>query len=325
MRLGTAVMPVDDNGEYDVDLVYRRELKKASTTQEALKEQLGEQLHAYVESLQAGGASIPSLESGRRCWTLEYPNAFHMDVLPAIPDEDASASDAILIPDRDLRDWQHSNPKGYATWFEEREAGILAARLREMARAAQVDVESIPRERAKTPLRQTVRLLKRHRDLWCQENHEHKPTSIIITTLAASAYSNEATTASALRGAVARLEEAIEKRQGIYWIANPANPDENFADKWRTEPSKAERFFEWVSALQIDVEEATSCTGIHRIVEKLSSAFGSAVAERAAKVLGDKRYEEREAGKLRMQTGSGQIGGAGEVRVRQHTNYGEDR
>jgi len=323
MRLGTIVMPVDETSGCDVDLVYLRELKKSSTTQERLKAQLGEQLRGYVESLKGSRETIPSLEDGRRCWTLEYPGAFHMDVLPAIPDEDGPASDAILIPDRDLRDWQHSNPKGYAAWFEEREAKVLASRLEEVAKAAEVEVERIPRERAKTPLRQTVRLLKRHRDLWCQGNHEHKPTSIIITTLAALAYSSEATTASALQAVVGHMEERIERRNGVYWIANPANPDENFADKWRSEPSRGSRFFEWLSALQADVHEATSRTGIHRIVETLSTAFGTAVSDGAARAFGNRYYETRTAGDLRMQAGSGRVGKSGQVRVPPHTNYGE--
>ena len=61
MRLGTVVMPVDGTSEFDVDLVYRRELRKASTTQETLYAQLGEQLHAYLKSLEAGEEPIPSL------------------------------------------------------------------------------------------------------------------------------------------------------------------------------------------------------------------------------------------------------------------------
>ena len=139
------------------------------------------------------------------------------------------------------------------------------------------------------------------------------------------AYSSETTTASALEAVVALLEEGIEMRNGIYWIENPANPDENFADKWRNEPRKVERFFDWLRALQTDVQEAASRTGIHRIVEKLSLAFGAAAAEGAARKFGDRRFEERTAGKLRMEHGSGRVGKTGQVRVPQHTNYGESR
>ena len=120
-----------------------------------------------------------------------------MDVLPAIPDDEAnvyslrSQADAILITDRELRAWQHSNPGGFADWFYEREGVILPEQRRLAAKAFNVEVESIPIERVRTPLRQTIQLLKRHRDIRFTGNPDDKPISIIITTLAAMAYSNQ--------------------------------------------------------------------------------------------------------------------------------------
>ena len=58
---------------------------------------------------------------------------------------------------------------------------------------AAVDVEEVPQWRVKTTLQRTVQALKRHRDIYFQHRVEHRPTSIIITTLAAQCYSYDRT------------------------------------------------------------------------------------------------------------------------------------
>jgi len=37
---------------------------------------------------------------------------------------------------------------------------------------------------------------------------------------------------------------------GDYYIPNPVNPGENFADRWANEPKKAQRFFDWLRAVK---------------------------------------------------------------------------
>ena len=323
-KLGTAVMPISTDSDYDVDLVYRREIGKTSTTQQNLMDQLGEQLAAFVAASHGEALETPSATPGRRCWTLEYPSQFHMDVLPAIPDDDSDSDDAILIPDRDLVEWQMSNPRGYAAWFAQCEQAVFELRLQEMAKTAQVDVEEFPQERVRTPLRQAVRLLKRHRDLWSLDRSGHKPTSIILTTLAALAYSGEGTTGAAFVRIVNALEEGIEIRHGEYWIPNPANLGENFADKWGGDPARADEFFAWTRALRADVEDATSRPGIQRVADALSPLFGVEAVRSAAIAFGKRRLAERESGRLRMRAGSGNVGSTGRVKVQEHTNYGED-
>src|SRR4051794_7169569 len=84
-RLGTAGLPVYGGGEDDIDLAGRRELGKGATTQVALKTEVGAALQSFVAS---GPEGTRRLKEGRRCWTLDYPNEpFHLDALPAIPDE----------------------------------------------------------------------------------------------------------------------------------------------------------------------------------------------------------------------------------------------
>ena len=247
-RLGTMIRPVKKDCEYDVDLVYRRELSKNSVTQEELVEQTGEQLRRYIADLRKEGGDVPDLVRRRRCWAMNFKGRFHMDVLPAIPDNEAatynirSLDTGILITDRELREWQHSNPKGYAEWFNEREQTVLQQRRLVMAKAANVEIENIPEERVKTPLRRAIQILKRHRDIRYEGNPEDKPISIIINTLAAGVYSNETDLFDALISIVRKMPKNILKLNGVWWIPNPINPRENFADKWNEEPQRAIRF-----------------------------------------------------------------------------------
>lgn len=328
LRLGTAVRPVKEENEYDVDLVYRRDIQKESTTQEELKRDLEEQLKRYLRYLADGGSEVPELVPGRRCWTLDYKGQFHMDILPALPDDEAAehnrrdAEDGIIIPDTELRCWQHSNPKGYANWFDNQQAVLLQERRDAMAKAANVDVEEIPRQRVPTPLRRAVQILKCHRDMYYQGNPKDRPISIIITTLAADAYRGESDVFEALMAITAGMRDGIKTHNDEYWVPNPINPKENFADKWREETQRAERFFEWLQQVETDFSSATKQAGLHKIADSLSPVLGVEIVGRAFKKYGSAMDKRQQDGQLRMAAKTGLLGTAGAT-VKPNTWYGE--
>src|SRR4051794_31543191 len=135
IRLGTATCPINPRDEIDVDLVCRRDLLETSITKQELKADVGLGLTRYVAT---GPDGDPHCTEGGRCWTLEYPGEpFHMDVLPALPDTEARPN-GILLTDRELREWQRSNPVDYSEWFRGRmvaeftmlrEASAIAKRM----------------------------------------------------------------------------------------------------------------------------------------------------------------------------------------------------
>lgn len=111
-------------------------------------------------------------------------------------------------------------------------------------------VDQVPTYVIRTPLQKAVQLLKRHRDVYFMDNDADSPISIIITTLAAHAYSGEIDLYDALQH-IRKMPQYIEKRDNKYWIPNPTMTDENFADKWNESPSKAEAFQKWINQAQI--------------------------------------------------------------------------
>lgn len=198
------------------------------------------------------------------------------------------ANHAIAITDKDkgsaAYSWATSNPRGYAEWFSNQNLtsyGLVEANERKMLldRHPKVfaSIEEVTPEYVRTPLQRAIQILKGHRNkrFLGHEWEEDKPISMIITTLAAQAYENEGDVCTALTNIVEKLGEyavllrpggvltedvatpyLIEKRQHGWYIPNPVEPDENFADRWNDPGShRAEAFFQWVEWAKVDIIE----------------------------------------------------------------------
>jgi len=254
-RLGTVVKPIGKD-EYDIDLVcFLSGLKKENTSQADLKQKVGDRLKenkTYREMLE-------SQEGGRRCWTLDYADEFHMDILPSIEDaelraKDIKFKDAILITDRKKIEsgdfeWSKSNPKGFADWFFQQQMEIFQNQKKALAETIKASVEDVPDYKVRTPLQRAIQVLKRHRDIYfSKKDGKHKPISIIITTLMASLYDGQDNVFNVIYDALNKLSDALLRKGERYSILNPVNPGENFADKWNEDSSLPKAFFEWIQA-----------------------------------------------------------------------------
>jgi len=246
-------------------------------------------------------------ESHRRCVRLVYSDGsqFHLDATPATPDINRSrfllethgidnewAHLSVKITDEKSpnyksidANWPHSNPRGYAKWFRSR-MGILFQQRREGMRLEErkASIEDIPEYRVRTPLQMAVQILKRHRDITYSGEPENKPISIIITTLSALAYNQEISVTDALYGILSRMLTFITERNGVTWVANPTDPLENFADKWKAEPDKKAAFIEWVESAKSDFIKLASLNDPDLIYQKASSMFGAKLADAAITV-----------------------------------------
>jgi hypothetical protein len=237
-RLGTVVHPIADY-DYDIDLVCLLGRTKEQTSQKDLKKMIGVCLRKHPDLQEI-------TSSGCRCWLLDYPREstlprFHMDVLPAIPNLERRPT-GILLTDTDLVQWQKSNPKAYAEWFYGRMRVILTEKRAAFAKDAKLNVEDVPEWQIKTPLQIAVQILKRHRDMHFRIDPDNRPVSIILTTLAALAYRNQPNVYDALVDIARDMPNHIERRNNRWWVANPIEPDENFADRWNQYSVRRENF-----------------------------------------------------------------------------------
>lgn len=234
-RLGTAIKPISEDDEYDVDIVCELEFKK-NITQKQLKEMVGEELDKYVKFRKIKN----ELVEGKRCWTLNYSDEskFHIDVLPSIPNnkhlkllleknkfKNVFSETAIDITDNTLSNydkiddlWKCSNPIGYHNWFKDRMKTIYIEKRNILKESFYKNkVEEVPEYKIKTPLQQVIQLLKRHRDVMFEEgSSDNKPISIIITTLAAKSYNNEPKLIDSFKNIINNMEKYIEKRDEVY-------------------------------------------------------------------------------------------------------------
>lgn len=302
-RLGTPVRPINEVEHYDIDLVCELDIKKPDLTQQELKSMLGHEIQLYAKTHGMQDAS-----ESRRCWTLDYAEGaqFHLDALPAIPDAgrkrlrlEARGMDttwvatAIAITDNDhahysrvCDEWPHSNPKGFTNWFRSRMKEVYRRQRQAMALEATANVEDIPSYRVKTPLQQAVQILKRHRDIRFANDMDDKPISVIITTLAGLSYNAESNVGFALQAMLANMHTHIKSRNGVDWIANPTDPEENFADRWQQYPQRKTKFFEWLEAARADFNRMSGAKNRDMLVEAAESVVGSRMAESAATRLG---------------------------------------
>lgn len=321
--LNTVVLPRGAD-EYDVDSVCLREVTKDQTSQRRLKYEVGEALEEYRHAHAHLRDGPTAIEERSRCWTNCYPAAlrFHLDVLPAIPNLDRGGT-AILITDRALHEWQRSDPRAYAAWFaDQARAEFLEKRVR-LAEAARTEPAAIPDWEVRTVLQRVVQVLKVHRNNYFADDLDSRPASVLVSTLAAHAYSGERNLYDAVLEAAEKMPAFIRKGRDGYSVPNPVEPREDFADRWRRHPEQGQRFFEWLGQLGEDLREAESTRGLDRVTSRLQESFGEVPVEKAAASLGDEYRSTREEGKLAFAASTGVLSTTGSIPVRRHDFYGE--
>lgn len=343
--LQTMIKPIHEDDELDIDLVCKLEKIQASWTQFELKQLVGDRL-------KANGIlnKLLILPDGRRCWTLQYAESakFHLDVLPSVvatgyrtilekafsasglPDTDILG---IRITDKNkqnyrtssnLLEWLKCNPFGYAIWFQDR-CKILTHEVRMMSEA----IQPVPKYQTdKLPLQRVVQILKRHRDMMFNGD-EHKPISIIITTLASKAYGKETDIIEALINVVSKMRSHIDDTNPFTnerekWVSNPVHIQENFADKWKEFPIRQTNFYKWLDAVELDVKNiaAQQGKGLQFISESMVKPFGKDAINKTFSNYGANQLKKRESGALKMAAGTGMLGNIGST-VKGHNFHGE--
>ncbi len=272
----TVVMPIAGSGGFDIDMVCQRDVQRSSVTQADLKEQVGDALQEYIDS--DDNTLGAKLEEKRRAWTLSYDDGFHLDVLPAIPDDETPSPTSIVLTDHQLHHWQSSDPKAYSAWFIRRskiERDLLVKMAAERSNTLAPPPDP---NRVKTSLQQAVQLLKQHRNEYfvARDEQELLTPSILITTLAALAYRQESSLIDSFCGIVDRMHEHIGRSpSGLYVVCSPVS-DENFADKWNDYPERRKAFDGWLEQVRVDIGdwERTENRGLTATFGSLEKSFG---------------------------------------------------
>lgn len=291
--IGTNVRPLGGE-EHDVDLMSVLLGLGADASPSEVKALIGRRLRENARYAEI-------TEEMTRCWRIVYANEFHLDITPAIRNP-SCPNGGLLVPDKELRRWKPSHPKGFRDGFDGR--ALLVPRFRteiqkNVLTADRGSVEPYPTYNpVKGVLRRTAQLLKRHRDVYFEDKPSlSPPISIVITELAARAYEhlvknhvfeNEF---DLLLHIVKMLPIFIDERpatHGKWAVWNHATQGENFAEKWNRDRARADAFFQWQRVAEAGFGRLVEIEGRDAIAEELRLMLG---ARAVNKVLDDQTGE----------------------------------
>lgn len=313
-RLGTTIRPVsgDDDFDLDVSCKFQSGITRETITQEKLRQLLHKEIRAYAT---ARGIKHNVTEK-HRCCRLEYQDnmSFHIDLVPCIPahhewdviklpyyqadlqiwvgdKESAKYHEVYITDDRSQNystiseDWILSNPEGLAMWFEAQsmprytEDVTIAANMANFVEAQ------------KSILQAAVKLLKRHRDKWCEDS-ELRPISVIISTLSAHAYNGELNLQDAILGILERMPSYISEQKP--YVPNPVNADEDFGERWEEKPELKRTFKQWILSALRDFRLLYSCSS----KEELEKILKDTLAIKGAKSISQDVFPNDEKARL---------------------------
>ena len=289
-RYGTVIRPLNAEGEYDLDNVVTLTLPKTAMTQKQLKTLFGKEIQAYAEARQM----LSPIKEMNRCWRLHYSDevTFHLDTLPCVAEEESViaaimglgvprelAKRVVAITDKRhpyfaliSPNWLSSNPRGFARWFEERTRIFALPRLRRLVESRLYgSVEDVPAYEWKTPLQRSIQLLKRHRDVMFEQSPDLAPISMILTNLATHAYNGEPDIVTAVTGIVERMPSFV--RAGRPRVPNPADPAEDYADKWSKDPQLEQNFWSWHMQAKADLARLPDLLRGDRLASSVRQMF----------------------------------------------------
>lgn len=196
-------------------------------------------------------------------------------------------NNAIAIPKKKSSEyeWLTNNPQGFKEWFQEINKPFLDYASTEYRTTLfestdfYGSIEEIPQEMNRSSIQRVIQILKYHRDIYYLKAPNLKPISALITYIVADIASSllPSTDAFTLLEAVldhlALCEQQLHMNQLQFestfsvaplityknhkWqVINPANPEDNLADKWNITADIPIRFFNWIKTAKKDLVDS---------------------------------------------------------------------
>ena len=316
---GTVVRPSakDPAASYDLDFICQVRGNRNDHTPSELRDKIEE---ALTSSKVYGG----KLEVYKECFTIEYADINGIKFTSRLTQKSLVPQlieTAIAVPkyngERNYS-WLTNNPKGFKAWFDQINEPFLRfskaayrQSLFEQNTALFASVEEIPHELERSALQRVIQILKHHRDVYYTQfadGDDIKPISAILNAVVAqisSKYTPECSVFELLEFVLNELsiyslqqkltfkefaqkygEHTVFSRQnGKWYISNPANPEDNLADKWNVNSKIPECFFRWVCVAKTDLIDGLQLDDERQFRAVLESGFGETTV---SNVLGKK-------------------------------------
>lgn len=230
-----------------------------------------------------------------RCVTVHYADdpsgvSFSIDLIPAVREselklavlraktEESELVETSIAIDSLSRGWITNNPQGYRKWFEDK-ADQFDSRFIQESRGVFASVEELPDDDTPSSrLRQSIKLLKRLRDVYYDEiDAKTSSPSVIITTIVtklAQSISPSVSSLELLDAIILELNQVfllhergeayattyqtmpiakiVMRENGKWVLRNPTNWEDNVLSSWNETGAVASKeFFGWIKSLQV--------------------------------------------------------------------------
>jgi len=224
---------------------------------------------------------------------------------------------AIPMGKKPMYKWHTNNPKGFQAWFDEINSPFLELARSGHRRALMEStdfyntVEEIPAGMDRSAIQRVIQILKRDRDLFYKNFSDLKPISAIINVLVADVATGcdvdigifelldlvleeLAESARCLKdkqnGEILLESRIVGKRNKGWYIANPANPEDNLASAWNEDSRIPDKFFLWVEAARKDLIKS-----MEQSDEEFRAIFESAFGQDVVQKSWGNKYETKKA------------------------------
>lgn len=323
-RTGTTVKPISGE-EFDLDFVL--EVKGYWQKENPLR-----LLKELERRLKENNTYASMLEVKTRCVRVNYANEFHIDILPAFPENIYSPDTKIKVPDRELKNWTDSNPKGFASWFEDNSNKVNISLLEKRAMASVEPLPESPPYEYVEPLKRAVQLIKRFRDIYYVEKSISGVRSIVLTTLAANYYKGETSPYETILNILKGIHNAILNSNGKpIELYNPSNVKEKLSEKWDSDPELYTDFCQFIKYFCRQWVKLSELEPLEEKAAILQELFGETISKNALNEQVDYMNKLRESHNLAVNTSTGiltSIGGNYNLTnnikaVSKNTFYGE--
>lgn len=314
-RLKTTVKPLKSN-EYDLDFVV--ELPPDADIEP-------NELYDYVyKILRTDGIHNKMVEKKSRCIRLNYANDFHMDIMPG--KAVSRVTNEIIVPDKKLKGWyHHSNPIGYAEWFEEQAKTVIRKQLSE-ERRIQCNAEPIEDQEVTgrlEPLRRAVQLIKRYRDLYCDRENCTPVRSIVLCTLMGEISSYYSDEIQIIIDFCNYVNRKINLSGGKPFVVRNPVVDEVLTEKWEEDSEIYDAFVNMMTSLTTDIIKLNKADNNISIVSQLKHMFGENITNEVVKAHANPVGDARKKGTLAVDPyGKLNLSEDG-INVKKNTFYGQ--
>ena len=312
-RLKTTVKPLSGE-EYDLDFV--AELPSGSEMTPT------ELYNNIVRILKNDGVHNKMVELKSRCVRINYANDFHLDIMPGKLLDNSTHE--IIVPDKKLQGWyHHSNPIGFADWFEKQARTRLLMEITAFRRA-QANVEDVTEQEITNhlePLRRAVQLIKRYRDIYCSENNKEPVRSIVICTLMGQIGSFYGDSLYIIQSFCEYVNSLISQSGDVPFVVKNPVVDEVLTEKW-SEGNNYKDFVSMMNALTSDVKALrgfSTNTDTNKIVKKM---FGETITNAVITDYARRISEARVNGNLTVKSNGVLNTDKAGISVKKNTFYG---